>query len=353
MRQLACLTGAAPPHDTPAVTTMNPHPGGTRLRVAFLSIGAGLVILGLKAWAAWLSGSAALKSDAIESVVNVVAAVFALGAVLFAEQPADKKHPYGHGKIEHFSAAFEGGLIALAAVIIAWEACLALLRQWQGTDTLTDSLGLGLIMNLVAGALNGALGWFLVRMGRRQRSRALEADGHHVLSDFWTTLGIGVGVGLVMLTGLKWLDPLLALVVAGLLASTGYRLVRDSSDALLDREDPVLLAALVDAFNRVRPPDVIAVHELRTLRAGRYTHVDIHLVIPEYYDVLRGHDLADVFCRRVLDATGMEGELHTHVDPCERRWCRQCAVEACGVRREPQAETVPLTLERATDPGTI
>lgn len=324
----------------------------TRLRVALLSIGAGALILGFKYVAYLVSGSTALLSDAIESVVNVVAAVFALGAVVFAEKPADRDHPYGHGKIEHFSAAFEGGLIALAAVMIWWEAITALHRLWHGQFQ-HGNLGKGLIINLIAGGMNGLLGLFLIRMGKLQRSRAIEADGHHVLSDFWTTLGIGAALLMVKLTGILWLDPIMAMVVGTLLAITGFKLVHSSSQALLDMEDPQLLDSLVGIINKVRPPEVIALHELRTLRSGRYTHVDIHLVIPEFLKINEGHDLADTFGKRVIAEAGLEGELHTHVDPCERAWCGGCAVEPCPIRSSPLKTLRPITLEAATEAGTV
>ncbi len=324
----------------------------TRLRVVSISIGAGLCILGLKYIAYLISGSTALLSDAIESVVNVVAAVFALGAVIFAEKPADREHPYGHGKIEHFSAAFEGGLIALAAVMIWWEAISALHAQFSGTFHMKE-LGKGLIVNVIAGSMNGLLGFFLLHMGKKHRSRAIEADGHHVLSDFWTTLGIGAALLLVKFTGILWLDPLMAMVMGSLLAFTGFKLVRSSSQALLDMEDPILLKQLIEVINRVRPADVIAIHELRTLRSGRYTHVDIHMVIPEFYTINRGHDLADDFGKRVIAEANLEGELHTHVDPCQRAWCRQCGVEPCAVRQEAHAEEGPITVESATGAGAI
>ena len=285
-------------------------------------------------------------SDAYESVVNVVAAVFALGAVVFAGKPADKEHPYGHGKIEHFSAAFEGGLISLAAVLIVYEAAHALIRGPELHD-----LGKGLVLNLSAGVLNGLLGVFLVRMGKMKRSKALEADGHHVLSDFYTTLGIGAALVMVKITGLTWLDPVIAMLVGLLLAFTGFRLVKESSAALLDEEDPVTLAKLMGVMNKVKPFDVLAIHELRTMRSGRYTHVDIHIVLPEIYPIRKGHDLAEDFGHAVLKEAGVEGELHTHVDPCARLFCARCPLDDCPIRVEPQTEKPVITPEEALGPG--
>lgn len=317
-----------------------------RIRLALLSIVAGAGLLGLKFLAYTLSGSVALKSDAIESIVNVVAAVFALGAVVFAGQPADREHPYGHGKIEHFSAAFEGGLISLAAVFILYEAAKGFIYGVEFKD-----LGLGLAVNVFAGALNGLLGWFMLQQGRKTRSRALEADGHHILSDFWTSVGIAAGLLAVKLTGFKWFDPCMALIVGLLLARTGFRLVKESSQALLDMEDPEMLARVLKAMNQVRTLDIIAVHELRTFRSGRFTHVDIHIVVPEYYPVRQAHDLCEAFGKRALEDGRIQGEVHTHVDPCGRLYCDRCPVEDCTIRQAPKTGATTFILEEATAEG--
>jgi cation diffusion facilitator family transporter len=318
-----------------------------RIRIAVLSIVAGICVLGLKFLSFVLSGSVALKSDAIESIVNVVAAVFALGAVIFAGRPADKEHPYGHGKIEHFSAAFEGGLISLAAVFILLEAGKGLL---YGVE-LKVGLGKGLIVNLLAGGLNGLLGWFLLQQGRKTRSKALEADGHHILSDFWTTVGIAGGLVAVMLTGIKWLDPVMAMIVGLLLARTGFRLVKESSQALLDMEDPDVLDKVLAAMNTVRTWDIIAVHELRSFRSGRFTHVDVHIVVPEYYPVRLAHDLCEDFGKKALEDGHIEGEVHTHVDPCGRLYCDRCPAQDCAIRQAPKTAEAAFILEEATALG--
>ena len=319
-----------------------------RIRIAVVSIAVGCLVLGLKYLAFHVSQSAALQSDAIENVVNVVAAVFALGAVIFADKPADREHPYGHGKIEHFSAAFEGGMISLAAVLVGYEAIRSMI---EGVPLKNLSLGLGI--NFGAGVLNGLLGLYLLHQGKRQRSHALVADGHHVFSDFYVTLGLGAGLLLVRLTGLVWLDPLMALGVCVILAITGFKLVRSSSAALLDAEDPVLVARLVNVINRVRPRDVVAIHELRTLRSGRYTHVDIHMVIPEFYGIGQGHELADTFGQAVLKEAALEGELHTHLDPCQRAFCIRCDLDPCPVRQQVQENECVISLDQAVAAGPI
>jgi cation diffusion facilitator family transporter len=314
-----------------------------RVRAILISIFAGAGILGLKWYAFTITGSPALQSDAMESIINVVAAIFALGAVLFAGKPADRNHPYGHGKIEYFSAAFEGGLISLAAVLILFEALRALI---QGVEV--QSLSTGLAINFGAGLLNGGLGLFLIREGKRTGSRALEADGHHVISDFVTSLGLGAGLLLVWLTGWKWLDPVLALGVGVLLGFTGFKLVRSAAMALLDEEDPIVVKRLVESVSASRPEDVIAMHELRTLRAGRYHHVDVHLVVPEFYTVRQAHELVETYSNQVIQSLNIEGEFHSHIDPCHQFFCGRCGVSPCPLRKQEFQGRHLISIEEAT-----
>lgn len=325
------------------------HAQAGRVRAIVVSLVAGTAILLLKALAWRLTGSAALQSDALESVVNVVAAAFGLGAIIFAGQPADRDHPYGHGKMEFFAAAFEGGLISLASVLIAVSALRALVQGDRPHD-----LGLGLAVNVGAGALNGLLGWYLLRRGRALGSKALEADGHHVLSDFVTTGGILAGLLVVAATGLWWLDPVIALLVGAWLGRTGFKLVRASAAALLDEEDAETIARLVTALDALIRPGVkghgvITVHGLRAMRAGRVTHVDVHMVVPEYRPVSEAHDGAERFEKALIAAAELEGEVHAHLDPCRRKYCARCTDEACPIRAEPYTGIPPVTAETATE----
>lgn len=288
----------------------------------------------------------ALKSDAIESIVNIVGAIFALGAITFADKPADRDHPYGHGKIEHFSAAFEGGLISLAAAIIIFESIRTLIEGHQ-----IQELSTGLIINLGAGLCNGILGLFLIRNGKKLKSKAMEADGHHIISDFYTTLGIGVGLLVVKFTGIVWLDPIISLITGGLLGFTGFRLVQESSAALLDTEDPVLVEKIVGIINKLKTPDIITVHELRTMRTGRHAHVDIHIVVPDFFQTTHSHDLVEDFGKKILAEGNIDGECHLHIDPCHMNFCKNCSYEPCPIRKAEFIEPLKLTSEIATAPG--
>jgi cation diffusion facilitator family transporter len=314
----------------------------TRLKAGLISLIVGAVLLCMKFLAYELTGSTAVLSDALESIVNVIAALFALGSLIFAGRPADRNHPYGHGKIEYFAAAFEGGLITFAAVLILYEAGNGLVEAPQ-----LQQLDLGLIVTFGAGVANALLGWFLLRVGRRTQSVTLVADGQHVLSDFWTSLGVITGLLLVKLTGITWFDPAVAAVVGVNLGWTGLRLVRHAAGGLLDEEDTTLLGKLIRAFDAYRLPGIIRIHHLRAIRAGRFTHVDAHLVVPEFWSVEHAHALMETFEERVMSACGVEGEIAFHIDPCHRAYCAHCDVFDCPVRVEPFVARPPHTLDEA------
>ena len=316
-----------------------------RVRAGTISLVVSILLLAAKYQAYRLTGSTAILSDALESIVNVVAAVFALGGIIFAGRPADRNHPYGHGKIEFFSAAFEGGLIAFAAVLILYEVVLSLVVRLQVRE-----LDTGLLIISGAGLANLALGLFLVRTGRKHQSLTLLADGQHVLSDFWTTVGVVVGLLLVRVTGIWWVDPLVAAVVAVNLMWTGFRLVRHAAGGLLDEEDTLLLNRLLGVLGGHVGQGIIRVHHLRAIRAGRFHHVDAHLVVPEFWSVDRAHEAAEDLADRVIRALGVDGELIFHTDPCHRAYCPMCDLADCPVRREPFSARPPLTLEEAVQP---
>jgi cation diffusion facilitator family transporter len=316
-----------------------------RLRAALLSLVVATLMLGAKYQAYRMTGSTAVLSDALESIVNVLAAVFSLGGLDFAGSPADRKHTYRHWTFEYFKAAFEGGLIAFASILIVYEAVRSLLA---GPDV--RQIGVGLLIVLGSALVNLALGLKLVSTCRRYVSLPLIADCQHVLADVWTSAGIIVGLGLVHLTGRAWLDPVVALLVALWLMATGFRLVRHAAGGLLDEEDPLLLKQVLGALQKYVGGGVIRVHHLRAIRSGRFQHVEAHLVVPEFWSVERAHDLSEDVATRVMRDLGAEGEMVFHTDPCHRIYCPTCDLEDCPIRREPFIKQTPLTLEEAVQP---
>lgn len=279
------------------------------LMVASVSVGIGLVVLGLKTAAWWITGSVALLSDALESIINVAAALAALVALRVSQRPADTNHPYGHHKAEYLSAVLEGVLIVVAAGSILREAYFGILDP-----RLPDQPIRGLLLNGAATLINVVWSLVLLRVGRRWRSPALLADGKHLMSDVITSVGVLVGFILVSLTGLPILDPLLAGLVALNILWTGWGLMRDSVGGLMDE------AVAPDALARIRDlvsthaNGALEVHDLRTRHAGRMTFVEFHLVVPAQMTVTAAHDICD--CIERAFETQMEDMIITiHVEP--------------------------------------
>lgn len=257
-------------------------------RYAWMSIAAAIATIGLKGTAWWLTGSVGLLSDAIESFVNLAAAFMALGMLTLSEQPADEEHPFGHGKAEYFSSAFEGMLIVAAALSIAYAAVDRLLNPQP-----LEALGLGLAVSALASALNAVVARILLKVGREHRSATLEADAHHLLTDVWTSLGVVAGVGLVALSGWAWLDPAVALLVATNILWTGSQLMQRSASALLDAALPAEDLARIDALLRSEVSEPLAFHSLRTRQAGRRCFIALHLSVPGHWSVSEAHRHAE------------------------------------------------------------
>ena len=328
-----------------AIHRTNPE-SESQLRLAsHVSLAASVVCLAIKLLGYKFTHSQAIFSDAMESIVNVVAAAVAIFVVWYSRKPADQDHPYGHGKAEFVSAAFEGGLITFASIVIALQAVKVLVRGPH-----VEEVGLGVAITLGTGIANAVLGFYLLRLGRRSNSATLEASGHHVLSDFWSSAGVAVGLVLVSITHIQWLDPLIAILMAGFLAKTGFSLVMKSAGALLDGEDREIIENLVKLVGRQRPSGIIQLHHVRVMRSGHYHHIDAHAVVPEYWDVAEAHDKTDAFESILMRDYPTPGELHLHVDPCRRAYCRNCDVSECPIRKHPFEQLRQLSIEELTSP---
>ena len=248
-----------------------------------LSIAVAVATIALKTGAWWFTGSVGLLADAMESVVNLAGAMFALAMVTVAAQPADDDHPFGHHKAEYFSSGFEGVLIFAAALAIIWAAVNRLLSP-QPLEQLT----LGLVLSVAASALNGALAWAMLKKARAHRSMALEADARHLFTDVWTSAGVVLGLLAVAATGWAWLDPVIAIAVAANVAREGFSLVRRSADGLMDRAvDPAVqqqIDAVLDGFAH---PKTLRFDHVNTRRAGQRMFVDLHMHMPPNWSLQR------------------------------------------------------------------
>ena len=279
--------------------------------LVLLSVAAAVVTLLLKGAAYLLTGSVGLLSDAAETLVNLAAALVAFASLRYAARPADRDHTYGHEKIEFFASGLEGGMVLVAAAVIAWEA----VAHWRRPEPLAP-LGAGLLLASLATAINAAVAVVLLRAGRRHDSIVLEADARHLLTGVWTTLGVIAALVLVWLTGWERLDPLIALAVAVHILWTGWGLVRRSFDGLMDhalpeREQEAVRAAVAAQLG----PDM-TFHALRTRRAGTRRFVEFHLLVPGDYTVRRAHDLTEKVEEAVRAA--LPGvEVTVHIEPIE------------------------------------
>jgi cation diffusion facilitator family transporter len=294
-----------------------------------LSIVAAFLTLALKSAAYFLTGSVGLFSDAVESLVNVAAAVTAYLSLRYAARPVDESHTYGHEKIEFFSSGLEGVLILAAAAGIAWYAVGRLIAPQP-----LQPLGVGLAISLLASLFNGMTAIILLRAGRRHGSIVLEADGRHLLTDVWTSAAVLLGLSLVWLTGILMLDPLIALFVAANILWTGFDLIRRSFDGLMDHALPQQEQSAVRAAIERYLGANMDYHALRTRRAGRRRFVDFHLLVPGHLTVQEAHTLTGRIEESVLGVLP-ESEITVHIEPIEDRssWRDSVLVQLEEARR--------------------
>jgi cation diffusion facilitator family transporter len=279
------------------------------IRIAGASVLVALLVLGLKAGAWWLTGSVALFADALESVVNVAAAGAALLAIRYSALPPDANHPYGHAKAEYFSAVLEGVLIVVAALLILHESWNVL-----RAPRAPDHAPLGLAVSAVATAINAAWAAVLFRRGRAVRSPAMVADARHLLSDVITSVGVLVGVGLVVLTGILWLDPLLAALTAANILFSGFRMLRESVGGLMDEAVPPATLDRIRGIVAKEAEGAIEAHDLRSRHAGRYTFLEFHLVVPGDMTVSESHTICDRI-EMALKSELRDAIITIHVEP--------------------------------------
>jgi len=292
----------------------SPGPSVDRLhltRFALLSLGAALVTITLKLVAWYLTGSVGLLSDALESVVNVVAAAATLWLLYLSARPPDDRYAYGYSKAEYFASAFEGALILVAAAAIAWTAVQRLLHPQP-----LEQIGIGLAVSLVATAINFGVARVLLGAAKRNNSIALEADSHHLMTDVWTSVGVVVAVFAVGMTGWSWLDPLIAIAVAINIVFTGISLLRRSAFGLMDQALPAESVARIDAVLDRHRGHEVEFHAIRTRAAAGRSFVSMHVLVPGAWTVQKGHDLVEALEHEI--AAEVPGTtVFTHIEPKE------------------------------------
>lgn len=280
-------------------------------RYALLSIGAALVTISLKSVAWWVTGSVGLLADAAESLVNLVAAVFAFYALKISIRPPDKDHPFGHSKAEYFSAQLEGVMIFVAAVVIIQQAINRIMNPIP-----IENIGIGVAISAVAGVINGVVALILIRAGKRYRSLALQADGHHLMTDVVTSIAVIIGVVVVAITKQPILDPIIALALGVNIIFTGIQLIRKSVNGLMDiampEEEVAQVESILDSF---RNSD-IDFHAVRTRESGNRRFLAMHVLVPGAWSVKRGHDFTEDVVETLM-ADFPDLRITAHLEPRE------------------------------------
>lgn len=288
----------------------------------------GVLLLVVKFIAWYLTHSVAILTDALESIVNVTSGFIGLYSLYISAKPRDSSHPYGHGKVEFISAAIEGTLISVAGLLIINEAVRNLLHP-----RVVGRLDYGILLVGITAAVNWLIGSLAVHNGRKNSSLALVASGRHLQSDTWSTIGIIAGLGLLALTGLAWLDSAVALVFAGVILVTGYRILRSSLGGIMDEADTEMLEKIVALLQQSRRENWIDLHNLRIIKYGSVLHLDCHLTIPWYLTVREAQKEINKLHHLIRQNFAESVELFVHTDACLRFSCSICMKHSCTVRQ--------------------
>lgn len=309
------------------------------IRVQLIIVSVGLLLMAGKFVAYFLTHSNAILTDALESIVNVVAGGFSLYGLILTAKPKDENHPYGHGKIEFISSSIEGGLIAGAGLMIIMKSIYNLIEPHP-----ISNLDLGLYITAGAGIINFLMGYLTNQRGKRIGSLPLQASGKHLMSDGWSTLGLIIGLALIILTGWWWLDSVVALVFGGIILYTGYKIVRPSIAGIMDEADYEVLEKIAEILETNRQPNWVDVHNMRVIKYGSTLHIDCHVTLPWYFNVRRAHDEIEAIDKLINQNVKASVEFFIHVDPCLPASCSICQKADCEVRQAPYQEKIPWTL---------
>lgn len=300
----------------------------------------GSILMVSKFAAYFITHSNAILTDAMESIVNVVAGGFTLYGLYLTAKPRDENHPYGHGKIEFISSGIEGGLIAGAGLMILFKSIYNLIEPHE-----IHELDVGLYIVGIAGIINFGMGALTARRGKKIGSLPLEATGKHLMSDGWSTLGLIIGIGLIIITGWMWLDSAVAILFGLLILYTGVRILRPSIAGIMDEADYRVIEQIAQILEANRRPAWIDVHNMRVIKYGPTLHIDCHVTIPWYYSTREAHNEIEALDQLINKSVTADVEFFIHVDPCLPDSCPLCTIADCKVRQHPFQKTIPWTLK--------
>lgn len=296
----------------------------------------------LKFIAFFITQSNAILTDAAESIVNVIASSFAFYSIYLSSLPKDQNHPYGHGKVEFFSAFVEGTLIILAGIIILFKTVYNVFFPQEIHDLLNGSFLIG-----VTGIINGVLGWYMLTKSKTLNSLTIQADGKHLITDAISSMGLMMGLLVIYFTGVYWLDTVISVLLALFIIYNGYKLTRLSVGGLMDESDVDVVEKVINYLGNNRKDEWIDIHNLRTQRYGDSVHIDCHLTLPYYFDLNKVHkEVTEI--DRVINKNVTRTELFIHADPCVFECCHYCNMKNCPVRQDPKTKEIPWNLQNVT-----
>ncbi|MCL6259085.1 cation diffusion facilitator family transporter [Aquiflexum sp. TKW24L] len=299
------------------------------IRVSFI---VSFVLLIIKFYSYYITNSTAILTDALESIVNVVAAGFATYSIYLSSKPRDENHPYGHGKIEFFSAGVEGTLIILAGFFIIYQSIYSIFFPSE-----LENLFQGVLLITISGTVNGVLGLILQKRGKSLNSITLEASGKHLMTDTLTSFLLVLGVAVILITGYQFLDSVIAVIFSFYILYSGYGLVRKSVAGLMDELDPTAIDSTVKTINENRKASWIDIHNMRVQQYGGDRHIDLHLTLPYFFDLREVHDEVEGLENALEDAWPGVMEVFVHADPCiPEKCCHYCQMKNCKVREYPK-----------------
>ncbi len=310
------------------------------IRIQQVVVALAVVLFTVKLVAYFLTHSVAILTDALESIVNVVAGLFGLFSLYLSAKPKDEDHPYGHGKIEFVSAAVEGTMIFIAGLLIIIESANNLLHPRPLSE-----LDWGITLISFTAIINYIIGAVCIRIGTRNQSIALVAGGKHLQTDTYSTLGIIAGLILIYFTNLIWIDSAVAILFGILIIYTGYTIIRKSMAGIMDESDYDLMKKMVELLNKNRRTNWVDLHNTRVIKFGSVLHLDAHLTVPWYFNVQEAHEEIDALAKLVRNEFGETLELYVHTDPCLEFSCRVCTKNDCTVRKHPLERKIEWTVE--------
>ena len=315
----------------------------TQKKVILLSLVVGILLMLAKFTAYFITSSNSILTDASESIVNILASLFAFYSIYVAAQPKDLNHPYGHGKVEFFSVFIEGALIIIAGILISFKSVYNLFYPHEISDLINGTIIIG-----VSGLINYALGHYLIDQSKKHNSLTLYADGKHLQTDAYTSAGLVIGLLLIYFTGLNYLDSVLSIAIGVFIIYSGYKLVRRSVSGLMDESDSDTSDEIIAILNKHRKESWIDMHNLRTQRYGPDIHIDCHLTLPYYFDLNKVHKEVSEVDKLVNNQANLRTEFFIHADPCMPECCHYCRMPECAVRSEPKSMDIVWTTENVT-----